>query len=143
MKKLLSKNLERRNTNLRKRLRPKWFHGLAFFNSIPIQVEINANHSVQYEVSFKEAAKEIYSTDKFLETKQKQKALKDRWMLLAMIVDRILLILYMIYIVSLGIWFINEVFYCRTLPSSAFPRENDPGYNFTKQWDSRCDQQSV
>jgi len=127
MKKLLSKNLERRNTNLRKRLRPKWFHGLAFFNSIPIQ----------------EAAKEIYSTDKFLETKQKQKALKDRWMLLAMIVDRILLILYMIYIVSLGIWFINEVFYCRTLPSSAFPRENDPGYNFTKQWDSRCDQQSV
>lgn len=64
-------------------------------------------------------------------------------MLLAMIVDRILLILYMIYIISLGIWFINEVFYCRTLPSSAFPRENDPGYNFTKQWDSRCDQQSV
>ena len=36
----------------------------------------------------KEAAEEIYSTDKFLEKKQKQKALKDRWMLLAMIVDR-------------------------------------------------------
>jgi len=81
------------------------------------------------KISFKEAAREIYSTDKFLEKKQKQKALKDRWMLLAMIVDRILLILYMIYIVSLGIWFINEVFFCRTLPSSAFPRENDPGYS--------------
>ena len=71
MKRLLSKNLERRNTNLRKRLRPKemletnksakkakeksinqWFHGLAFFNSIPIQVEIKNGNQIRFYTNF-------------------------------------------------------------------------------------------
>ena len=39
----------------------------------------------------------------------------------------------------LSIWFVNEVMYHRILPSSPFPDENDPGFNFQTQWDLTCE----
>ena len=70
---------------------------------------------------------------KFVEKNRRQKNLVHQWVLLATIIDRFLLVIFLIYSSLTGAFFLYEALFSNGLPSSPFPKDDDPGYNYMTQ----------
>ena len=70
---------------------------------------------------------------KSIENNRQQKNLIHQWVLLATIIDRFLLVIFLIYASITGSLFLYEALFSNGLPSTPFPSENDPGFDYSTQ----------